>query len=44
VRRNKAGAEGGGGIYNDATGTVTLDEATSVTDNVPDDCVGTPVC
>lgn len=40
---------GGGGIWNgdgpgDVPGVVTLDGASSVTGNTPDDCVGTPAC
>ncbi len=34
----------GGGIYNSASGTVTLRGSASVTGNTPDDCVGTPAC
>jgi hypothetical protein len=39
------GDDRGGGIWNDeVSGSVTLDAASSVTDNIPDDCVGTPAC
>jgi predicted outer membrane repeat protein len=43
VTGNIAGASGGG-IRNTSTGTVVLDAAASVSDNTPDDCVGTPAC
>lgn len=33
-----------GGIYNVDPGTVTIDDASTIADNVPNDCVGTPVC
>jgi hypothetical protein len=42
VTGNTARREGGG-IRNDG-GTVTLDGTSTVTGNVPDDCVGTPAC
>ena len=34
----------GGGIHNRDGGTIMLDATSSVTGNVPDDCVGTPAC
>jgi hypothetical protein len=47
VTGNVAGGQGGG-ILNDSDGgpigTVVLDDASSVTANAPDDCVGTPAC
>lgn len=45
VTANTAGTEGGG-VFNDegAGGTVTLDEASTVNGNTPDDCVGTQAC
>jgi len=33
-----------GGIYNTDPGTVTIDEASKIADNAPDDCSGTPAC
>jgi hypothetical protein len=35
---------GGGGIFSWTDATVTLDRASSVIDNSPDDCVGTDAC
>jgi hypothetical protein len=48
ITRNTAG-DSGGGIFNFDddprwAGTVTLDAASSVTGNTPDDCVGTTAC
>jgi hypothetical protein len=48
VRENRA-REVGGGIYNgglerDPLGTLAIDGASSVRDNTPNDCVGTPAC
>ena len=48
VRDNRASDVGGGiydgGLDGDPVGTLTLDTASSVTGNTPDDCVGTPAC
>lgn len=40
---NNIASVAAGGIYNDG-GDVTLDAESSVSDNEPDDCVGTPAC
>jgi hypothetical protein len=42
IRDNEA--DDGGGIFNTAGGLVTLDGQSSVTDNDPNNCVGTGVC
>lgn len=49
VMHNRA-SEAGGGIYNGSfgggspAGTIAIDAASSVSDNAPDDCVGTSAC
>jgi predicted outer membrane repeat protein len=44
VTGNTAARHGGGIFVVDGTTTVTLDAASSVTGNTPDDCYGTPAC
>jgi nitrous oxidase accessory protein NosD len=43
VTENEAG-ETGGGIFNDGDGIVEVDAQSSVTDNDPNNCVGTDAC
>jgi hypothetical protein len=40
---NNSASETAGGIFSDG-GEVTLDNDSSVTDNSPDNCIGTPAC
>ncbi len=44
VKGNTAGRHGGGIFVTDGSTNVTLDTSSSVRDNSPDDCFGTPVC
>jgi predicted outer membrane repeat protein len=44
VTGNSAGEEGGGIFHERGSGRVSLDAGSSVTGNVPDNCVGTSAC
>ena len=44
ITGNQAATYGGGIFVQDGSTTVTLDATSSVSDNTPDDCYGTPAC